>query len=131
MFSSLWPHGLYPTMLLCPWDSPGKNTGVGCHALLQGTLPDSGIELMSLVSPALAGRFFTLAQLGKPLICSLLRSNEDTLVRFRRKKGSLDKQQINSSINMSHAIFVFYLVTLIEDTTGSIPKGSIVLPCDI
>ena len=86
---------------------------------------------MSLVSPALAGRFFTLAQLGKPLICSLLRSNEDTLVRFRRKKGSLDKQQINSSINMSHAIFVFYLVTLIEDTTGSIPKGSIVLPCDI
>ena len=23
-------------MLLCPWDSPGKNTGVGCHALLQG-----------------------------------------------------------------------------------------------
>ena len=33
---SLWPHGLYPTRLLCPWDSPGKNTGVGHHALLQG-----------------------------------------------------------------------------------------------
>jgi len=26
---SLRPHGLYPTRLLCPWDSPGKNTGVG------------------------------------------------------------------------------------------------------
>ena len=25
-----------PTRLLCPWDSPGKNTGVGCHFLLQG-----------------------------------------------------------------------------------------------
>ena len=25
-----------PTGLLCPWDSPGKNTGVGCHSLLQG-----------------------------------------------------------------------------------------------
>ena len=24
--------------LLCPWDSPGKNTGVGCHAFLQGIL---------------------------------------------------------------------------------------------
>ena len=24
------------TRLLCPWDAPGKNTGVGCHALLQG-----------------------------------------------------------------------------------------------
>ena len=27
---------LQPTRLLCPWDSPGKNTGVGCHALLPG-----------------------------------------------------------------------------------------------
>ena len=25
--------------LLCPWDSPGKNTGVGCHFLFQGTFP--------------------------------------------------------------------------------------------
>ena len=32
---SLRPHGLWPTRLLCPWDSPGKNTGVGCHFLLQ------------------------------------------------------------------------------------------------
>ena len=28
------PDGLEPTRLLCPWDSPGKNTGVGCHFLL-------------------------------------------------------------------------------------------------
>ena len=33
--NSLQPHGLYPARLLCPWDSPGKNPGVGCHALLQ------------------------------------------------------------------------------------------------
>ena len=32
---TLRPHGLQPTRLLCPWDSPGKNTGVGCHFLLQ------------------------------------------------------------------------------------------------
>ena len=32
---SLRPYGLQPARLLCPWDSPGKNTGVGCHALLQ------------------------------------------------------------------------------------------------
>ena len=30
------PHGLQPTRLLCPWDFPGKNTGLGCHFLLQG-----------------------------------------------------------------------------------------------
>ena len=29
------PHGLQPTRLLCPWDFPGKCTGVGCHCLLQ------------------------------------------------------------------------------------------------
>ena len=29
------PHRWQPTRLPCPWDSPGKNTGVGCHFLLQ------------------------------------------------------------------------------------------------
>ena len=32
---SVQPHRRQPTRLLCPWDSPGKNTGVGCHFLLQ------------------------------------------------------------------------------------------------
>ena len=32
---SVRPHGLQPTRLLRPWDSPGKNIGVGCHFLLQ------------------------------------------------------------------------------------------------
>ena len=35
MSDSVWPHRRQPTMLPCPWDSPGKNTGVGCHLLLQ------------------------------------------------------------------------------------------------
>ena len=33
-----------PTRLFHPWDFPGKSTGVGCHFLLQGLLPDTGIE---------------------------------------------------------------------------------------
>ena len=37
--NSLQPHGLQPTRLLRPWDSPGKSTGVGCHRLLQGIFP--------------------------------------------------------------------------------------------
>ena len=40
--NSLRPHGLQPTRLLCPWDSPGKTTGVGCHSLLQGIFPTQG-----------------------------------------------------------------------------------------
>ena len=47
---SLWPHGLQPARLLYG-DSPGKNTGVGCHALLQGISPTQ----VSLI----VGRFFT------------------------------------------------------------------------
>ena len=39
---SLRPHGLQPTRLLCPWNSPGRNTGVGCHFLLQGIFPTQG-----------------------------------------------------------------------------------------
>ena len=35
MFDSVRPHGRQPTRLLCPWDSPGKKTGMGCHFLLQ------------------------------------------------------------------------------------------------
>ena len=33
---------LQPTRLLCPWDYPGKDSGVGCHALLQGIFPTRG-----------------------------------------------------------------------------------------
>ena len=32
---SVRPHRRQPTRLCCPWDAPGKNTGVGCHFLLQ------------------------------------------------------------------------------------------------
>ena len=35
MSDSVRPHRQQPTRLLCPWDSQGKNTGVGCHFLLQ------------------------------------------------------------------------------------------------
>ena len=38
----LWPHGLKPIMHLYPKDSLGKNTGVGCHALLRGIFPTQG-----------------------------------------------------------------------------------------
>ena len=61
----LQPHGLQSTRLLCSWDSPGKNSGVGCHALLQGIFPTQGSNPCLLTSPALAGRFFTTEPHGK------------------------------------------------------------------
>ena len=41
---SLWPYGRQPTGLLSPWNSPGKNTGVGCHFLLQGIFSTQGLN---------------------------------------------------------------------------------------
>ena len=40
--SSLWPHGA--SRLLCLWDSPGKNNGVGCHSHFQGIFPTQGLN---------------------------------------------------------------------------------------
>ena len=40
--NSVQPYGQQPTRLLCSWDSPGKNTGVGCHALPQEIFPIQG-----------------------------------------------------------------------------------------
>ena len=38
----LWPHGLYPARLLCPWNSSGKNIGMGSLSLIQGIFPTQG-----------------------------------------------------------------------------------------
>ena len=55
MSDSMWPHGLLTAGLLCPWNSPGKNTGVVCHSMLQGIFPTQGLNWVSWI----AGRFFT------------------------------------------------------------------------
>ena len=41
---TLSTRGLQPTRFLCPWNSPGKNTGVGCHFLLQRIFPTPGMN---------------------------------------------------------------------------------------
>ena len=44
MSNSLRPHGLQPARFLCPWNFPDKNTGMGCHFLLQGIFPTQGLN---------------------------------------------------------------------------------------
>ena len=41
----LQPHGLWTARLPCPWNFPGKNTGMSCHFLLQGIFPAQGSKL--------------------------------------------------------------------------------------
>ena len=52
MFDSVRPHRRQATRLPRPWDSPGKNTGVGCHFLLQCMKVKSESEELSRVQPS-------------------------------------------------------------------------------
>ena len=60
MSDSVQPHRWQPTRLPCPWDSPGKNTGVGCHFLLQCMKVKSENEVTQLCPT-----------LSDPMDCSL------------------------------------------------------------
>ena len=59
MSDSVQPHGRQPTRLPRPWDSPGKNTGVGCHCLLQGMKVKSESEVAQ-----------SCPTLSDPMVCS-------------------------------------------------------------
>ena len=63
--NALQPHGLQPTRLLCPWNSPGKNTGVGCHSLLQGIFLTQGSNLGFLHCKQI---LYCLNHQGSPLL---------------------------------------------------------------
>ena len=60
MSDSVRPHRWQPTRLLRPWDSPGKNTGVGCHFLLQCRKVKSESEVA-----------LSCLTLSQPMACSL------------------------------------------------------------
>ena len=61
---SLWLYGLGPTNLLCLWNLPGKNTGVGSHSLLQGISPTQGSNLSILYCRQI---LYRLSHQGSPL----------------------------------------------------------------
>ena len=71
--SSVWlfvtPMEPMTVRLLCPWDSSDKNAGVGFHALLQGILPNLGIEPKSPASPEWQADSLLLSHLGRPTCC--------------------------------------------------------------
>ena len=66
MYDSLRLYGLQPTRLFCPWNSLGKNTRVGCHALLQGIFPTQGLNSHRLCLLCWQTGSLPLAPLGKP-----------------------------------------------------------------
>ena len=63
---SMWHCGLQSARLLCPWDSPGKNTGVGWLCPPTEDLPNPGTEPASLMSPASGGGFLPRVPPARP-----------------------------------------------------------------
>ena len=84
---TLWFYGLYLSRLLCPWDSPGRNTEGDCHFLLQGIFPPQGSNQHLLNLLTLAGRF--LEPPWKPhqnLFRRMQKEETGYLINFRTPK---------------------------------------------
>ena len=97
------PHGRYPFRLLCPWDSPGKNTGVGNHSLLQGILPTQRSNPGSLAC---------FSPRGHKESDTTQRVNNSSPI-WRGRYGGTDKSSEEKSPDSS-LLFSFLLVLLME-----------------
>ena len=79
--------GLQPTKLLRPWDSPGKNTGVGCHCLLQ-TRQTFVDKVMSLLFNMLSRLVIIFLPRSKCLLISWLQSPSAVILEPRKIKSA-------------------------------------------
>ena len=81
MSNSVHPCGLQSARFLCPWDSPGKNTRVGCHALLQAIF-STQVQNLCLLNLCIVGRCITAEPSGKPhwLLIAILTPTSGLLI---------------------------------------------------
>ena len=99
MSDSVRPHRRQPTRLHCPWDSPGKNTGVGCHFLLQCMKVKSESEVaQSCPTPS------------DPMDCSLPGSSIHGICQAR----VLEWGSITSHLKLSYFILFNTAVSCLE-----------------
>ena len=126
---SLRPHGLQPTRLLCPWDFPGKSTGVGCQCywllnsvvsfqtiLVALSADFNGISLFCLqCSPSHDSpyTFSLIAQLVKNLLAM-----QETLVRFLGQEDPLEKEMA------THSSILAWRIPWTEEPGGLQSTGS-------
>ena len=89
MSDSLHPYGLWPAMFLCPWDFPGKKTGVGCHFLLQGIFPTQGSNLHLLKRQVNSLPLMPRGRLFLPFVCSVQFSSSSFMKSSRRSHSCL------------------------------------------
>ena len=120
----MWPQRWQPTRLPCPWDSPGKNTGVGCHFLLQCMKVKSEGEV-ALSCPTLSD----------PMDCSLPGSSVHGIfqakvlewgaivhVRFRKVTGEVKHTEVLIKKLSAFVLREYYLLEM--ETNLDLQLGS-------
>ena len=108
MSNSVWPHRQQPTRLRHPWDSPGKNTGVGWHFLLQCMKVKSGSELAQ-----------SCPTLSNPMDCRLPGSSVHGIFQARVLEWgaiafSVHTKEVSSnprSAGRLHFISIYFLIS--------------------
>ena len=116
----MWPYRRQPTRLPHPWDSPGKNTGVGCHFLLQRMKVKSQSEVAQ-----------SCPTLSDPVDCSLPGSSihgifQDRYMYMCKKH----KNQSNSNGKISFNIKFLCYATIISTLLFSLPSGWCLTLCN-
>ncbi|KAB0359855.1 hypothetical protein FD754_004011, partial [Muntiacus muntjak] len=96
---SVRPHRRQPTRLPHPWDSPGKNTGVGCHFLLQCIKVKSESESSSKSSVKI-GPIMNDTQKGRCIIISNLANDLGKKSLEVKKAGLVKNKDTNKSVNV-------------------------------
>ena len=99
MSDSVEPYRRQPTRLLCPWDSPGKNTGVGCHFLLQCMKVESESEVTQ-----------SWPTLSDPMDCSLPGSSIHGIFQARVLDWGAIAFHITFHHISAHALLFFHSI---------------------
>ena len=112
MSDSVRPHRWQPTRLPHPWDSPGKNTGVGCHFLLRCRKVKSESEVaQSCLTPS------------DPMDCSLLRSSIHGIVQARVLEWGAIAFSI-TQVNLCYFNYIPWRIPWTEEPGGPQSTGS-------
>ena len=98
MSDSVRPHRRQPTRLPSPWDSPGKNTGVGCHFLLQCMKVKSESEVAQ----------------SCPTFCNPMDAARQASLSINNSQGLLDLMYIELVMPFNHLILCRPLLLLIS-----------------
>ena len=118
---SLWLYGWQPTGLLCLWNSPGKNTGVDCHFLLQGIVSTQGsnpglLHCRQILYPLShqrsswkrGMRFSIQCKWRASLVAQLVKNlpaTQEILVPFLAQEALLEKGQVTHSSILGHPLW--------------------------